>query len=247
MATIASQLNDLSLKQTPIRKDFLDVTCGWAASKPFDVAKTIEKSVEWIKYFNLIPQGQEAAFKEVHFAAKMAKLSKWPGRLLDSTNAFRHAVVDLYEKPSSVTLTKTFRKFLSVFGPTWDGIDFLSRAIIHWPKEAFQTFQGANGLALSIGMGWGAIENAAIIAASPLHKTDSSKVAKVEEEKIVKVFLVLASQVSYVALGIFSVLGAWFHIIAPAVAFCAASTLTVAFSIIKYYYENLGKEIPLRA
>lgn len=224
--------------------DFFDTTASWFSEKPFAVAKAGQVLIDVLEKADLIPEGHDEGFASAKHHITLIKLARAPGEFLKKNNALRHAVADCLESPSFANGAKVLRKGVESVSPIWDGVDFLTKAVVHIPKNApwVKNLKGVNSGALVFGMTWSACENLTDIYNNNLYgEIDPAK----RSEKFTKVgsaLINLVKNVSYFVLGILGVRTIFFGLAAAPVLLTALSAVTVVFSIMDFYHKNWGAE-----
>jgi len=224
------------------KKDFFDVTAGFVQEKPFDTAKAVYVAIDCLKEADLVPEGQEKTFNDVRHHANLVKLAKAPGALFTNTNELRHKASALMEEgPSLKGLLPVLRSANSCISPIWDMTDFLTKAILYIPKKSVETFKGFNALSLILSMGWNAFDscNALVDAERELQVTVSKEQHPIKK-KLGHHLIRLVKQISYIALGILTVLAVFFQAQIASFVFTIFSASTVVCTILEYYHSHLN-------
>ena len=226
------------------RNDFLDTTALWFATKPFAVAKAMCVAIDVIKEMDWIPEGCEKGFSGAKRQINLVKLARAPGEFFANTNKARHATSNFFEKPSTERFLKVMREALGCIGPIWDGVEFLTKAIVYLPKNApwVQNLNGINGLAIVISMTWSAWDNLKMACESTytVMKPGAEKVK--EAHKLIDALLDLIRTVATVAIGAFLFIVVFYGTpIFTQAQLTALAVVTVVTGILSFYHKNYNE------
>ena len=245
--------NERGASTKPHYKDIIDVTADYAADKPFALAKAVYVAIDCLKEADWIPEGQSESYNTVRFEANRVKLVGGFGKWLDGFNKLRNKTVEVLtdEQPiseffsSNIFSSKLFswtRTLNDMVNPTNDIAEFFTKAVLYIPKTSIAALKGINGASMVFGFGCLTVESLGLLADNKVHETSGEE----QEEEVKKGFnamLKLAYEVSLLTLGVLTVLSTYFGVIVAPVAFLVCSAGSVAFSILKYYQENLGEPV----
>ncbi|NGX39641.1 MAG: hypothetical protein KR126chlam1_00974 [Chlamydiae bacterium] len=225
---------------------FFDVTAGFAKEKPHTVAKAVAVTMGWLKELDLVPEENKETASQIQYHASLVKLARAPGNILQSINGMYKSGSDLLSKRSWKEGCEVIKESTSLFNSVWDGVDFLSRAILFLPRKApaFVTGSGCNGIALAAGnlvkipLHIAKIYNSKIYSA----KKDSAEYNAAHKDVISRM-ISIASAVTYVAIGALVVLNVFFAFVFSPYIWLSLSVATIALSFTSYFQKNLGKEV----
>ncbi|NGX58904.1 MAG: hypothetical protein KR126chlam3_00045 [Chlamydiae bacterium] len=234
-------------------KDFFDVTCGYAGEKPYGVFKACHVLPNLFQELDILSK-DNAELNAAIGAAKLAKLSRSPFDFVRNTHGLCATFVQWWKGEErefkgkydetlatrKVAVTDVVRDANGCIAPVWEMHEFLSKAILYSPVNMI--FKGISAIALTIKFGWDAFDS--------LKWIESSKYSSLEgaarDEKFPKMtghLMQLAVEVSFVALGVLTVLSVFFQFVFAPLLFAGFSASTVVFAILGYYHEHLGPGI----
>lgn len=220
------------------KKDFFDVSADFANEKPFALAKAVCVAIDCLRKADLIPQGQEKIFDSVSYHSNLIKLSVGPGDFINNTNILRNRVADWMKDPSLKGLTQTIRAANSCVLPAWDITDFFTNTIFYIAKESVETFRGISASCLVLARAWDALDRFYEIAHTDV-ATQTGKKKKLAYHKITQALIELAKHISYIVVGVLTILSIFFQIVAAPVVFTALAASTVVFTFLEFYHERL--------
>jgi len=226
-------------------KDLIDTAAGYAEEKPHAVAKAVYVAIDCLDEANLIPESQKETYENVSYSAKLVKLSKAPGDLLVNLNSLRNKTADVItDGYSAGGMYGLVHAANSLIGPITDIADFFTKAILYIPSKSIAGLKAVNACSMVFAFGFG---ERTVKAWKTLEKaelaTATGEKRNKEFTKFAGALIILAEQVSYLAIGVLSVLSLIFAVQIASTVFLTLSAATVALSILGYYYENLGTEI----
>lgn len=231
--------HNLNTNQYEDYKGFFDVTADFVTSKSDQVGKAIYVGIDCAQEAGLI-EGKEGAIGELHHHAKLFKLAHAPGKFVQGMNkAIRDAGAFL-ENHSYKNLGSFGLSLNNLVSPIYDTLEFLTKAIVHIPKESIKTLGGVNGAALVISMGWNGLLSLQNIGKHNIGNATDKAQYRHSFYEASHSLLKLIKEVSYVALGVLTVLSVFFQIVASATTFTTLSAITVVCTYLEYYHENLG-------
>jgi len=240
------------------RRDVVDVTCDYAGSKTSSFLKALYVLPGLAKNLDWLPR-DHAGLNGFCDAAKFGKLSLAPFALVDKVQTTQSTLalwlngdtksfkMKFGEKDvRQVTAMDVVRDASGCVGSSWDITEFLRATLVSIPKASLRVFEGINGAALVFGMSCNLLLNT-------FTWINDSKYASLKGPERDKKFtqmtgylFKMATEISYIALGIMIVLSAFFQVVFSPLAFSAVSAATVVFNILEYYHENLGTEKNLK-
>lgn len=247
-----ASLAGISLRETgtqhTLEKEFrlgpLAVGLQFAEEKPYSLIKTFYVLSEFFGHLRYLPQDNEA-LNNACWGAKLTKLSRSPWEFVKVITDTRQKTAIWIEgkkdeKGNEVGLAQVVRKANGIFSPIKEMWEFSIKTAYLSKSALFEVYKGVSGISLVVGMGWNSFEDLDKLANSPLVKLNGE--ARTEENyKVLGHMLKLATDVSYVALGVISVLTVFFQFVFAPFVTCAISASTVVFTILSYYHENLGE------
>lgn len=224
--------------------DFFDTTAMWLSDQPFSAAKAGYIFIDVLKEASMIPESFKGEFASARHHLNLIKLARAPGDLMKKANEIRHAVADCLEAPSVKGAATIVRKGAQIILPVWEGVDFLTKAVVNIPKETLwvQNLRGVGGGALAFSMFWNVCEDLSALANSKLYGATDSKTRSAEFTKVAKSLINLAKNISYIVLGVMTLLTVFFGYVFAPVIMTAWSASTVVFGILGYYHTNWGAE-----
>ena len=249
MATMSNvQFNELGVSRAS-HKDILDVTADYVGEKSYSAAKAVYVFIDVLKECGFITE-KDKTWHETRHHASLIKLSRSPFDFIKNVNSSRHMFANWWDgrvietkhfnEKRAARFTDVIRELNECINPVYEACEFLSRAVLYIPKASFETLKGVNGGALCLGMGWNLVDNFQI-AATDLSKYEGDARLKKRFE-VTQALLKLVSQVSFVALGVMTILSVFFQASFVSTAWVALSAISVVFGILEYYHKNLGTE-----
>lgn len=241
MSLSSVALHNLNTNQYEDYKGLLDVTADFATTRADQLGKAIYVGIDCAEAAGLIEDKTEGAIGELHHHAKLFKLAHAPGKFVANVNKTMRTAGKLLEGDSKTTLVTLGLDVNSLVAPIYDTLEFLTKAVIHIPKESIKTFSGVNGVALIIAMGSFAIESIKNIGKHNIGEATDKVQRRHSFYETSHSLLKLIKEVAYVALGALTALSVFFGmVIASATTLTILSAITVVFTYLEYYHENLG-------
>ncbi len=230
--------------QKEFRLDPLDVGLHFANEKPYTFLKAFYVFSELLGHLEYLPKDNES-LNSACLGAKITKLSRSPWEFIKYATSTRSKVVNWMEgtkdsKGKDVGVAGIIREGNNLVSPIREMWELAIKAT-YIPKSAlFETFKGVSGASLVLGMGWNAIDDLQKLEKSPLAKL-KGKARSDESFRVAGHLIKLAKNVSYVALGVISVLSVFFQFVFAPFTACVISASTVVFTILGYYHQELGQ------
>lgn len=221
---------------------FVDVFANWTQAKSHDTCKVVMATVDWGKHCGYIDQKSPMAFN-VRSTAVIGKLIfGGPCELPKKLITIGDKIGTFFEKPSFHNLAQIFWKTNSAVSPVVDTVELgVDRGIINITSESMRLCKGVSGVSLVLGMTNDALDGFAKIAGTRVNDFASDALQQESFDILCEQMIKIAKSISYVVLGVFIVLSIFFDIAVPGIYFLAASTSALVFSILGYFYDEVGQ------
>lgn len=221
---------------------FGDAFSNWTQAKAGDACKTVMYTVDWGKHLGYFDNHSSTALKIRSTAAIGKLVFSGPLELPKKLTTLGDKIVDFCEKPSFSALAQIFWKTNATVAPVVDTIELgVERGIIYLDSDTMKTCKWINGVSLVLGMTNDAIDAFINIVTTRVNDSASPQLQKWSSDILFDQMIKLAKSISYVALGVFIVLSIFFEVAVPGLYFLTAATSALAFSILGYFYEEIGQ------
>lgn len=196
-----------------------------------------------------IPEQHKEIIASTRLQANLIKLAYAPKSLLKNFNDLRHKANNFWEDHSSENGQEVFLAANKCISPLYDGTDFFTKAIFYLPRNSvwFQNFTGVNAISLIIASTQNIYNDLTKMAKANYAEAKNEAEKQQHREKITEALFDLIKDISFIALGILTTLSVFFAFVFSPATFVMLSTSTVVFSIINFYYKNLGAPLESKA
>lgn len=228
------------------KQDILDTTAKFFSEQSSLAFKFVYTGIDFVGIvLNRIPAQYTEICASIRLQTNLLKLAHAPKDFLNKFNELRYKANDFWEEHSFENAIDVFFAGNKCISPLYDGTDFFTKAIFFLPKHAiwFQNFTGVNAISLIIGSTYNTYADLTKMAAATYGEAENEVERQKAGQEITIALFDLIKDISYLALGILTTLSVFFAFVFSPATFVMLSTSTVAFSVINFYYKNLGAPI----
>jgi hypothetical protein len=218
----------------------VDITGSLVRNKVDLTAKAIYIGIDWAEFFGWVNRESDPEAFITRDVLNLVKLAHAPGKFISELGTIGRRVSNAWEKPGFGRTLYVIPSAAAAFGYGVDAIDLARKTtLVPIPSETFKTLKQINSVALIIGQGWFAVEKLGEIAENDIETAKDPADFDRKFNKFTQTLIDLAKAVSYVALGVLSMLSYIFLLPIGAFAFLVAGSVTTAFTIISHFHNKL--------
>ena len=228
-----------------ICKDSLDVSLNWTGEKSSSALKGVYVVLDFFK--NLGMYSEDSSLSTISAHAKTLKICHSPGAFFKAVNTLRNSTVKWLDSDPEGSKVQMGRDSLDLVNPVCEFTTLLDTKFIAIAADTLNKLKGVNGIVLVFTQGFDALKSIDVLR-RPKGECAPGETKPFTRFEYDEKFIKLVYQVFYVALGVMTVLSAFFGVVFAPLTYSIVSMVTVVFGFIEYYHKHIleTKELTLR-